>query len=612
MMSGWEIALRCVVLPIVIGFALGLSRTGVAAGWSVGSQDASTYKGWVVSSLIIQGVEKDLASELRRGLALSGQRRLIRTRRPLLYPPILRDDIRRASLFLARAGYPYARIQTRFEPARTGRKIAVVLDVHPGSPVLVESVSVERFPPRLEHLASGCLLLHPGSVFSEPKLERSTRALEFLLKEDGHARAMIDRAVERLDSTRVRVRLVAEPGPVYRFDDVTVEGVAEDLVALARKTIEVRQGERYSPAAIERAQDNLRLLGLFRQIRLATRDTGPTTLTLHANLLERAPRTVELGVGYWTDDLFRAHARWEHRNLFRGGRGMDIGGSYSRFVQDVGVSFWWPALWGSRTRGVIAATAERQQEESYELLSTGLELGVRYRHSLLTTVRAGVTVSKVEVEVKTKEAGLFGEEGGLLTALSAGWSRDSANDRVYPTVGTVSWVRMEWAPPGWLTESHFVSTETAGAVYVALVGATVLAGRLGVGIAAPTGESVDLLPNKRFYAGGATSMRGFKRRKLGPADRSGAPVGGEAKLEASVELRVPLAWRFRGALFVDAGQVWAKRDQMSLDDLEYAAGPGIMILTPVGPVRADVGFRITDRIAREPDWVAHVTIGHPF
>ena len=171
---------------------------------------------------------------------------------------------------------------------------------------------------------------------------------------------------------------------------------------------------------------------------------------------------------------------------------------------------------------------------------------------------------------------------------------------------------MEWSPPGPWTESPFVSAEASLAGYLPLFARSVLAGRAAAGVARPLGDSPDLLPNKRFYSGGANRMRGFRRRKLGPLDEEGAPLGGEAKTEFSLEGRFPLFWRFRGALFFDAGAVWSDREAVRPEDLRTAAGPGLMVRTPVGPIRADLGYRITDRAVDQPRWVFHLSIGNPY
>ena len=119
-------------------------------------------------------------------------------------------------------------------------------------------------------------------------------------------------------------------------------------------------------------------------------------------------------------------------------------------------------------------------------------------------------------------------------------------------------------------------------------------------------------PDRLFYAGGALSMRGFKRRELGPRDANGTPIGGRVLLEASTELRVPVWWKFVFAGFVDAAQAWEDVESMRVDNIEIAAGPGVGINTPIGPIRADIGFRLTNYDSTQPGWVFHLYIGNPY
>jgi outer membrane protein assembly complex protein YaeT len=563
-----------------------------------------------MTSFRIEGLDKNLASDLRRGLSIPNQFARFRIRGPLFYPQALLDDMKRARLFLARRGYPSAEIKPRFEPQDTKQKFSLIFEVTTGSPVVIDSISMEGFPPSLESEARQMLPLRVGLVFSEVSLEQALASLESKMNHAGFANAHVEADLERTAPSRIKITLKAVPGVVYRFGGVIVEGASADLVPLVKKTASVRTGALYSPLIIQHAQNNLRLLDLFRKIRLTTQEAAPDTLDLHADLAGRKLRTIESGVGYWTDDQIRLHARWVHRNLLRAGRGLSVGGSASRFLQTASVSLWWPALIGARSREVASAKIESQREESYNLLSTGGELFTIYRHSFTTTTRIGISVSNIDVNVKTKRTEAFAERGGLLSVVSFRWTRNGTDDRILPTRGAITWVRTEWAPNGFLSDNHYISLETTNTLYLSLSKRTVFANRITAGAASPTGESVDLLPNKRFYAGGSSSMRGFKRRKLGPLDGSGAPLGGEAKLEASVELRFPLISRLHGALFLDTGQVWSTIDDFSIDAMEIAVGPGLMVQTPVGPIRADIGWRVTDREPTQPRWVFHLSVGH--
>ena len=100
-----------------------------------------------------------------------------------------------------------------------------------------------------------------------------------------------------------------------------------------------------------------------------------------------------------------------------------------------------------------------------------------------------------------------------------------------------------------------------------------LAMRFALGVAYPYGNS-DVLPyEKRYFGGGANSVRGWSVRSLGPGSFVGNDGNidfinqtGDVKLDMSVEMRMRLFWKFDGALFVDAGNIWTLR--------EYKEQPG--------------------------------------
>lgn len=100
-----------------------------------------------------------------------------------------------------------------------------------------------------------------------------------------------------------------------------------------------------------------------------------------------------------------------------------------------------------------------------------------------------------------------------------------------------------------------------------------LAMHLGFGIAWPYGNSTILPFEKRYFSGGANSVRGWSVRELGPGSFKGTDgridfinQTGDMKLDMNLEYRTSLFWKFDGAAFVDAGNIWTLRN--------YAEQPG--------------------------------------
>lgn len=156
------------------------------------------------------------------------------------------------------------------------------------------------------------------------------------------------------------------------------------------------------------------------------------------------------------------------------------------------------------------------------------------------------------------------------------------------------------------------------------------------------GNSSALPFEKKFYAGGASSMRGWQARALGPGysklDESFIIPSqtGDIKLEANLEYRFKVFWKIDGALFVDVGNVWNFKDESGtgegsfrFDDFynSLAAdwGTGIRFDLDFILLRVDVGFKVRDpsleqdlRLLGPRDWFAkdgfaiHFGVGYPF
>jgi outer membrane protein insertion porin family len=100
---------------------------------------------------------------------------------------------------------------------------------------------------------------------------------------------------------------------------------------------------------------------------------------------------------------------------------------------------------------------------------------------------------------------------------------------------------------------------------------------------------------KRFFAGGRTTVRGFKQDTLGPIGEDGAPIGGEFQLILNAEMRVPLQYGFLVAAFLDAGSVWLRDSSSYGFDLRETAGLSLRYITPVGPLSVDYGWKLDPR-----------------
>lgn len=170
-----------------------------------------------------------------------------------------------------------------------------------------------------------------------------------------------------------------------------------------------------------------------------------------------------------------------------------------------------------------------------------------------------------------------------------------------------------------------------------------LAIHAALGISYPYGNSTILPYEKRYFSGGANSVRGWNVRALGPGTYSGTDgridfinQTGDVKLDLSMEYRTYLFWKFHAAVFVDAGNIWTIRNyeeqpggQFRLDSfykqIAVAYGLGLRLNFDFFILRLDGGMKAVNpagkgRVARFPlvhpdfkrDFSLHFAVGLPF
>ncbi|HKP12275.1 MAG TPA: BamA/TamA family outer membrane protein, partial [Blastocatellia bacterium] len=240
------------------------------------------------------------------------------------------------------------------------------------------------------------------------------------------------------------------------------------------------------------------------------------------------------------------------------------------------------------------------------------------------------------------------EQAIRLGMFSAGLTRDTRNSALNPTTGEL--ISVEHS----IAARPFGGNEAFNKFYAnyqryyqfdkltPVLRDTVLAFAARIGLAAPFGvrgsgpngevtEADRLLPiSQRFFAGGATTLRGFKFEQAGPQgileprDETElptlVPLGGDAEVILNFELRYPLTNQLRLVPFYDLGNVFRRVSDISFGGMTHTIGLGLRINTPIGPVGIDYGYLLdpptftsaTGVILRQPQGVIHIRFGQTF
>ena len=182
---------------------------------------------------------------------------------------------------------------------------------------------------------------------------------------------------------------------------------------------------------------------------------------------------------------------------------------------------------------------------------------LRYNYEDIFIMKAGFTVSYTD-GVDAVRAN-FESAGNLLNGVSKGFGfkTNSQGQHTLFNIAYAQYVKFDF------DYTHLFQFDKRNA----------LALHAGLGVAYPYGNSTVLPFEKRYFSGGANSVRGWSVRELGPGKFKGTDgridfinQTGDVKLDLNAEYRSSLFWKLQGALFIDAGNIWTLRN--------YAEQPG--------------------------------------
>lgn len=478
----------------------------------------------------------------------------------------------------------------------------------------------------------------------------------------------------------VDVRWTVREGPQTRVDHVLVTGNVRTSAALIRRELALVPGQPLGEDARVESQRKLAALGLFRRVRITEvpHGVGPDRDVLIE--VEEAPgSTVAYGGGLEVGQRLRrtsggtADERLEFapRAFFEIGR-QNLGGKNralnfftraSLRSRDAGVNedpqdvpggyglneyravgtFREPRVFDTTGDAQLTGFVEQAIRSSFSFRRLGVRAEYARRITQSFTVSGRYTLDRTRLYNAQIPAADQPDIDRLfpqvrLSTMTGSLLRDSRDDVLDPQRGTVMGVDGSVAARGLGSEVGFVRSFLQLFSYRRLPGASrfvlVAGARLGLskGFARDVSEDggehdepsaglrvTDLPASERFFAGGDTTVRGFALDRLGTDETlnaQGFPTGGSGLLVFNLEVRAPY-WKGVGPVgFLDAGNVFRRANDVDLSELRGAAGFGIRYLSPIGPLRVDVGFKLDPRTlqtgARERRAIFHISLGQAF
>ncbi len=413
---------------------------------------------------------------------------------------------------------------------------------------------------------------------------------------------------------------VFEPGPLASMGPVFIEGLErthEDFIA---KMVPWKSGDQYDPRVLEEFRSDLSGMDLFSSIKLTLPDGKKhpekyfeAPMDIGLKLKEKDARFFGFGADYSTTEGIGIEAYWGHRNLFGRGERLKVTGRVGRLVENdfdkidksLGLSFRKPDFLTRKQDLLFDFEILNENPDAFERDAVTSAVGIERYLTETLSFSGGVSAEYSKITDNDSE------EEFLIFGFPLALRHDTTDDLLDAKRGWRNEIRVTPYTIAVGEGDSFTVTRLISRTYHRLLGndRIVLAGRVGLG--ATFGSDTQEIPaNKRFFAGGGGSVRGYEFQNVGPLDVDNEPVGGRSLIEVSAEIR--FRYKDFGIVpFLDGGNVYDSELPKFDENLQWGAGVGFRYYSKIGPLRADLAFPLNRRENDDP--VAfYISIGQAF
>lgn len=568
-------------------------------------------------------------SYLLEGMGLkeaSGLEKFLSKKKPSLYTnEVINVAMKRLNLLYQSEGF--LDIQSSIRPPKVNTKnqtLKLIIDVKEGKPVLVDTVTISM-KERMTRINFDSL---SKKIFKKLELTKEKRFRDQILKKDiqliedafrkhGYAYVKVDFELNlRAKEYVTGIPYSVTPGPVCLFGETTITGYKHITEEFLRKQLKYKEDHVYNKSLLDETRKNMYKLQLFRvasvlpQLEPKTQ-LNPIPVKVY---IQEAPRlSTNFGLGYGTEDKFRTYVDFTYKGFFGTARRLNVNLKHSALVPySANVSWIQPQFFSSKSTIAFNPFIIRRQEPGFNTRSFGFNVPITYQFNDYLNTSLTYYLENVRQYLETGDPDFPDRESKNFpynkSGILFGGIFNNSNPRFTPTGGES--ITLGFKVNGYLFGGEFDYTRLFGDFRIYReIWNSVVAYRFMIGGIKSSDASQFIPVEDRFYSGGANSIRGWYRNELGPKRASGSPLGGKSVIETNLEYRFRLFWLLSGVAFLDAGNVWVDSYTYRLGELAYAAGPGLRVDTPIGPVRFDVGFPLWNQ-KKSPQFF--ISVGQAF
>jgi outer membrane protein insertion porin family len=408
-------------------------------------------------------------------------------------------------------------------------------------------------------------------------------------------------------NTEVDIVFDIDEGKQAHIGRIDITGNDRTRDKVIRRELRFQEGDLYNSQGVRRSFERLNNLGYFDNVEIIpNREVGTDILDTEIRVKERPTGSLTMGAGWGSADGFLATFSVSEANLLGTGRKLNLSLELGEQRTRINLRYLEPYILGTDMTGQVDVFNTLQQFNDFDRKSKGFGLTLSKQIGEYDSGELGYRLDSLKIEPASSDNGIEATDT-VSSTLRLGWVRNTVDSRFDPTRGYRLALSGEWAGGPLGFDNDYEKLNVNYNWFHKLLWKTVFGLHLRTGYLADREDDEqdkeDIYRLEGFYLGGINSLRGYEPRSVGPksGDLTGQPhegiaLGGNFMLLSNIEVTFPLVQEagLKGVLFLDAGDAWGREESVDLGDLKYSAGFGVRWLSPMGPLRLEWGYKLSD------------------
>ena len=529
-------------------------------------------------------------------------------------PPFREPDVAIGLSYLAQDYHAHgywaatATVEKRELDAATG-EVAFTIRIKPGPLHTLARPTIAASDPATTRTVVSATTPFVGKTADTANLNAMRNAVEESFRSSGFPNAKVAMG-SKLDAPRFIPEFSITQGARVRLHKISATGFKITNPAWVERRMKALEGDWYDAIALNRRLREFLATGAFRSVRTEVTPVGTESVdvTLHFEEGKAREVTFAAGAGSYDGPIFRI--LYGDRNLAGEMLGLSAGFEFTSRGVLGDVRLINPWLYGSEYAGTARLYSIYYGHEGYTSFDTGVEGILSRKYSEHYRAELALGYSIINNDEDGLPASALGDSSYQHPRLRFTPTWDYRNSPTLPSSGWLVKTPVELGSALGDESAAYLSLAANGGWFRKLSSSYQLAIGGQFGLLVPTGDATDFPIDLRYFNGGANTVRSFPERELGPT-ANGYATGGNAYWATNVELIRPLAGPAKLVGFVDAGSLSLDYADIFAADVELAAGLGLRLDLPIGPVRFEYGYNLT-RNDDEPSGAFHFAIGAAF